>query len=96
MKYSIIQIWSLGVEDLELKHPIYIGLNHIGLIDYTASFLEAGIMSSGDSIEEAIENLQDTLVHKFFELSFSGTDFGKKLCRQRNILNDAIERVSAE
>lgn len=60
-----IFINSLGTPDLEVTKPIPVTIEKEGEEDYIASFLDANIGTGGDSIQEAIQNLQSLIVDTF-------------------------------
>jgi hypothetical protein len=86
-------IITLGVDGLELKKPIPITI----LQDadaFIASFLDANISTGGDSVEDAVANLQSLIADYFDDLSVMPDDsLGPAMLRTKRALAETVCRV---
>ena len=65
--------------------------------EFEASIFDLGIFSSGETEEEAIANLKDTLLDTFDQLNgLPDTRLGKGPLRQVTLLNKWIRKVEKE
>jgi hypothetical protein len=87
-------ISTLGIDGFELKKPIPITVTRDG-DGFIAGFLDANISTGGETLPEAIANLQSLLVDLFKDLSGeSETRLGPEVRRQKRVLMEAVCQTS--
>ena len=89
----LASIANFGPEPYELKEPIPVVIKREGN-EYTASFVEANINSSGESELEAIELLKDLILSRHDRLrQTDDSKLGHHPLRQKQILVDLIRAL---
>lgn len=64
--------------------------------DYIASFLEANISASGDSIDQSVDNLKDIIQLKFLRLSETEELLGNSLKGQLKVLQKFLKQKNPD
>jgi predicted RNase H-like HicB family nuclease len=86
-------IETLDPEPYELTRPVSAVVNEAEG-GFEASLFDLGIFASGDTEEEAIANLKETLLDTFDQLSeLPDANLGKGLLRQKGLLNKCVRKV---
>ncbi len=90
-------IASLGRKDLEVRKPIPVTLEPESDGSYIASFLDANVASGGETVQDAVESLQDMLATSFEHLTaLPDSRLGPRIKREREILSEFICRSSTK
>jgi len=89
----VVPITSLAPEPYRLISPVMAVLQgNDG--DYTASFFDANIGSSGETQQEAIDNLKELLIMSFESLADDDDNsLGPQMRRQKAVLSSFITRA---
>jgi hypothetical protein len=89
----LIPIETLEPEPYEITRPLTAVVIE-GEGEFEASIFDLGIFSSGETEEEAIANLKETLVDTVDRLNgLPDTRLGKGPLRQKSLLNKCVRRV---
>jgi hypothetical protein len=90
-------IASLGRADLEVLKPIPVTLEPDVDGSYIASFLDASVASGGETVQDAVESLQDMLAASFEQLvALPESRLGPRMRREREILSEFVCRSSTK
>jgi predicted RNase H-like HicB family nuclease len=89
----LVPIESLEPEPYEILRPFTaVVMEAEG--EFEASIFDLGIFSSGETEEEAIANLKETLLDTFDQLNeLPDTRLGKGPLRQKGLLNKCVRKV---
>jgi predicted RNase H-like HicB family nuclease len=88
-------IASLGRDDLEVRKPIPVTLEPDDDGGYIASFLDANIASGGESVQDAVESLQEMIASSFNLLvDMPDARLGPRMRRERMVLLEFLCRSS--
>lgn len=88
-------IASLGRDDVEVRKPIPVTLEPDVDGGFIASFLDANVASGGESVQDAVESLQDMLGMSFNCLvDMPDSKLGPRMRRERAILLEFLCRSS--
>lgn len=88
----VAPIVTLAPEPYELSRPLNIVLTQVD-DGFIASFPEANLGSSGDTMYEAIDNLKDLILTVYREFETEEDDsLGPAILKQKKILFDLIKR----
>jgi|GEM_PF-2817286 len=89
----IVPIQSLAPEPYKLLQPLTVVVTEAD-DGYEAAFFDAGIFASGDTEEDAVSNLKETMVDTFHRLSeLKETQLGPGPTRQKQVLEFYIRKV---
>ena len=89
----VVPIETLDPEPYELLRPFTTVITRSGE-EFEASVFDASIFASGDTEEDAVANLKDTLIDTYERLNELGDDqLGPGPLKQKNILNKLIRKV---
>jgi hypothetical protein len=89
----LVPIETLEPEPYEILRPFSAVVTE-SEDEFEASNFDLGIFASGDTEEEAIANLKETLLDTFDRLNeLPDTRLGKGPLRQKNLLNRCVRRV---
>ena len=97
----VVPISTLSPAAYEIMRPIFAVVEPVIPEDpdddceYIASFIEANVAASGDTVEEAVRFLKDRLIDKLVLLE-SLPKLGRHLQRQLHILRDMIRKCPEE
>jgi predicted RNase H-like HicB family nuclease len=90
-------IASLGRAHLEVRKPIPVTLEPEDDGSYIASFLDASVASGGETVQDAVESLQDMLATSFERLTvLPDSKLGPRMRREREILLEFVCRSSTK
>jgi hypothetical protein len=87
----IVPLTTLAPEPLELERPIPIVIRPVD-DGYVATFFDANINMSGDTEQEAFENVKLLLIDIYEELDAGAKALGPELERQLAVLRTYIRR----
>ena len=89
---TVVPIDTLAPERYEVLKPFHVVVRPHG-DEYTASFVEANINASGDTIEEAVRNVKDVILATFEDLLEHGeSQLGPGPLRQVRVLQAFIRK----
>jgi hypothetical protein len=89
----LVPIETLAPEPYDLLRPFTTVITRSGE-EFEASMFDAGIFASGDTEEDAVANLKDTLIDTYERLNELADDqLGPGPLKQKNILNNLIRKV---
>ncbi len=89
----LVPIETLEPEPYEITRP-FTAVVMEGEGEFEASIFDLGIFASGDTEEEAIANLKETLLDTFDQLGeLPDTKLGRGLLRQKTLLNRCVRRA---
>jgi predicted RNase H-like HicB family nuclease len=86
---TALRITDFGDEPYTLREPIPVEIEWTG-DDYVAGFVEGGVYASGDTAEEAVENLTSSLLDAFDVLSARRDKLGIGLQKEFRVLSHYI------
>jgi hypothetical protein len=89
--YIVVLVRSLGAEPVQLKSEIAVVVQPTG-DDFIATYFDAGISMSGDSQEEAVDNLKALIVDLFESYEEDEAKLGPGPRQQLAALREVIER----
>lgn len=90
-----VRINSFAPEPYGLRKPIPVLLRQVGDEDYEASFLDAGISTSGDTPQEAFDNLKSLILDSLDSLlSLPADRLGRGPSQQLTVLKDFIDAAT--
>jgi hypothetical protein len=89
--YIVVLVRSLGNEPIQLKSDISVVVQPSG-DDFIATYFDAGISISGDSQEEAVDNLKVLIVDLFESYEEDEAKLGPGPRQQLAALREVIER----
>ena len=94
-KSFLVPIETLEPEPYEILRPFTaVVTEEEG--EFLASLFDLGVHASGDTEEEAIANLKETLLDTVDRLNeLPDTSLGKGLVRQKNVLNKSVRKTHA-
>lgn len=88
-----VSITSLLPEPFKVIAPIKVVVQGTG-DDYTATFFDANIGSSGETQQEAVDNLKELLIMSFESLEHDTADgLGPQMKKQKVVLESFIQRA---
>lgn len=89
----LVPIETLALEPYDLLRPFTAVITE-SREEFEASMFDASIFASGDTEEDAVANLKDTLIDTYERLNELGDDqLGPGPLKQKNILNNLICKV---
>jgi hypothetical protein len=90
-----VYINSFAPEPYDLRKPIPVLLRQVGDEDYEAVFLDAGVSTSGDTPQEAFDNLKSLILDSLDSLLALPADrLGRRPSQQLTVLKDFINAAT--
>jgi hypothetical protein len=90
-----IFVSSLAANDIKVARPIPVTIETESDESFIASFLDAGVSSGGNTVQDAVWSLQQMIASSFRMLEKMGnSELGPKMRREKAVLSEFLCRAS--